>query len=517
VSLVTDSPETPSRSWLQRALANPALGWAIVVIGIILRLRRYLEDRGLMHDDALLANNIFSKSFAQLLRPLDTGDQAAPVGFLVLQKCAVVLFGHGEHVLRLIPFLAAVIVLLLFFLIVRRISGNAVAIMAIAVMSLAEPLVRYCAEAKQYSTDVLWVTVALALAMAAESVGSISALAAIGAILLWFSHPLLFVLGAIGLTLFISHLRTRRYKLARADAVMGIIWLASFGANYLLISRYYVASDSLHQYWVNQDAFGPLPDSLHNLLWYPRTIVGLFNYPLGILPSHHSRTAASAIACVAAGMSIAGLFMMWQRSRRIAGILIIALSLAIAASALQRYPLAERLTLFCAPLIVLPLAFALGNPWWQRNLARVLCWSATCAIIFLYPIYIQAKYVLHPEVRYDAKPAIQYVKTHWQPGDSIYLHWGSDVLGHYYLKADPVLSPPADQLITGTYEKNPDAREKTYADDLLKVQGRARVWVIFSMDPIKDRQMIEQILDHRGKRLAHERFNGSTADLYDLR
>jgi hypothetical protein len=36
------------------------------------------------------------------------------------------------------------------------------------------------------------------------------------------------------------------------------------------------------------------------------------------------------------------------------------------------------------------------------------------------------------------------------------------------------------------------------------------------MDPIKDRQMIEQILDHRGKRLDHERFNGSTADLYDL-
>ncbi len=172
--------------------------------------------------------------------------------------------------------------------------------------------------------------------------------------------------------------------------------------------------------------------------------------------------------------------------------------------------------MFCAPLVALPLAFALGIDWWRRNLARAGFWLALCAIIFLYPLYIQAKYVVHPEVRYDAKPAIHYVKDHWQAGDSLYLHWGSDVLGKYYLGADPVLSIPSGELVTGAYEKLPDAREKTYADDLLKVQGRSRVWIVFSMDPIKDRQMIEQILDHRGKRLDHERFNGSTADLYDL-
>ncbi|HEY1922414.1 MAG TPA: hypothetical protein VGG44_06585 [Tepidisphaeraceae bacterium] len=512
-----DSQETPSASWLGKALANPALGWLIVAIGIILRFRRYLEERGLMHDDALLANNIFSKSFTQLLRPLDTGDQAAPVGFLILQKCAVVLFGHDEHVLRLIPFLASIIVLPLFFLIIRRLAGNPTAIMAIAVMSFAEPLVRYSAEAKQYSTDVLWATVAISLAITANSVNSIAILAVVGAILIWFSHPLLFVLGGIGLTLFVAHLRAGKYKLLRADAVMGIVWLASFATNYLSITRYYVASDSLHAYWVNQEAFGPPPLSLHNLLWYPKTIVGLFNYPLGILPSHHSRTAANLIACVAVGTSIFGLLAMLRRSRRATGFLIGMIALALAASSLQRYPFAERLTLFCAPLMILPLAFSIGNPWWQRNLARTACWLAVCAVIFLYPLYIQAKYLLHPEVRYDAKPAVQYVKDHWQAGDSIYLHWGSDVLGHYYLKADPALALPGDQLITGIYEKNPDAREKTYADDLLKIQGRSRVWIVFSMDPIKDRQMIEQILDHRGKRLTHERFNGSTADLYDLR
>jgi len=489
----------------------------MVALGALLRLRRYLQDRGLMHDDALLANNIFSKSFAQLLRPLDLGNQAAPVGFLILQKCSVDLFGHDERALRLIPCLAAVIVLPLFFLTIRRIAGNPTATMAIAFLALAEPLVRYCAEAKQYSTDVLWTTVALALALSGDSASALAILALAGAILLWFSHALLFVLGGIGLTLFVSHLFLRKYRLAGLDVAMGIIWLASFAANYLLVSRYYVANDPLHLYWVNQNAFAPAPDSWRSFLWYPKTIVGLFNYPLGILPSDHSQSAARIIACAAVGMFVLGLFVMGRRSGRLLGCLMATMAIALAASASQRYPFAERLTLFCAPLIVLPLAFALGIGWWRRNLARAGFWLAVCAILFVYPLYIQAKYVIHPEVRYDAKPAIHYIKAHWREGDWLYLHWGSDVLGKYYLEADPELTIPSGQLVTGAYEETPTVRAQTYADDLLKVQGQARVWVVFSMGQAKDRPMFEQILDRRGKLLDREQFNGSTADLYDLR
>jgi 4-amino-4-deoxy-L-arabinose transferase-like glycosyltransferase len=429
----------------------------------------------------------------------------------------VSLFGHDEHALRLVPFLAAVAVLPLFFRMVRRMSGNPTAIVAIALIALAEPLVRYCAEAKQYSTDVLWTTVAVTLALGAESVGGVWALAIAGAILIWFSHPLVFVLGGIGLTLFLRHLVVKKYRLVVAETFMAVLWLASFGVNYLLISRYYVASDWLHDYWVNQHSFAPIPDSVRNLLWYPKTLISLFDYPLGILPTNHSPHAGRIIAWAAVGVFIVGIIVMWRRYRPALGYLLGTMALALIASGLQRYPLEERLTLFCAPLVVLPLAFALGLDWWRQNLPRAAAWLAICAVIFLYPLYIQAKYVVHPEVRYDAKPAIQYVKAHWQPGDLLYLHWGSDVLGKYYLKSDPALNVPPDQLITGVYEKTPADREKTYAGDLLKVQGRPRVWIVFSMDPIKDRQMIEQILDRRGKRLVHERFNGSTADLYDLR
>lgn len=488
----------------------------MVVLGTLLRLRRFLQDRGLMHDDAQLASNIFSKSFAQLFRPLDIGGQAAPVGFLILQKCSIVLFGHGELAIRLIPFLAAVIVLPLFFLTIRRIAGNRTAFMATALLALAEPLVRYSAEAKQYSTDVFWTTVALALALGADSIRTVAILGVVGAVLLWFSHPLLFVLGGIGLTLFIGHLHNRKYELAWADVAMGVVWLASFGVNYLLISRYYVANDYLRTYWEKLAAFAPAPDSLRGMIWYPGAIIHLFNYPLGILPGDDSQNVARVISAVAVAVFIFGCFVMGRRCGRMLGFMTLTILLAITASALQRYPFAERLTLFCAPLVVLPLALALGIGWWWRKPVRAILWLLLFAILFLYPIYIQAKYAVHPEVRYDAKPAINYVKAHWQAGDSLYLHWGSDVLGTYYLNADPALAIPPGDLIKGIYESNPDTRHQRYADDLVQLRGRRRVWIIFSMAP-QDRPIVEQIFKQHGRLLDHEQFNGSTADLYDLR
>jgi hypothetical protein len=494
----------------------------LVAMGILLRLRRYLQDRGLMHDDAQLATNIFSKSLAQLLRPLDLGDQAAPAGFLVLQKCAVTAFGHGEGAIRLVPFLASVIVLPVFFLGIRRIAGRTIATAGTAWLALAEPLVRYSSEGKQYSTDVLWATVVLALALAADSLPALAVLGAAGAVLLWFSHPLLFVLGGIGTVLLVQHLRQGKGKLACADAAMGILWLASFAANYLLISRYYVSNDFLRIYWQKQDAFAPLPRSPSDWLWYPKTIVELFHYPLGILPSGISQGVLFALAdrvilFTAVAVLALGCFIMARRSKRAMGFVVLTLSLTLAASALQRYPFAERLTLFFAPLFVLPLAFAVGTEGWRQNPPLAALPWLLGAILLVYPVYIQAKYLIHPEVRYDAKPAILYLKAHWQAGDAVYLHWGSNVLGNYYLAAQPALAVPRGDLIDGAFHPNPSIRPRLLADDLLQLGGRARVWIVFSMGAAGDQQFIEQTLDRRGKLLDHQQFNGSVIDLYDMR
>src|SRR3990172_8968599 len=76
--------------------------WGIVLLGIILRLRQYLVDRSFWADEASLAVNIADRNYSELLGLLDY-QQAAPVGFLYVEKTLITVFGNHDYVLRLFP------------------------------------------------------------------------------------------------------------------------------------------------------------------------------------------------------------------------------------------------------------------------------------------------------------------------------------------------------------------------------------------------------------------------------
>ena len=104
---MNNEPRAESRVW----------GWAIglvAVIGVGLRVRALFANRSLWLDEAMLALNICGRSFAGLLAPLDY-DQGAPIGFLMLERLAVVVFGPTELALRLVPFFASIAALALAF------------------------------------------------------------------------------------------------------------------------------------------------------------------------------------------------------------------------------------------------------------------------------------------------------------------------------------------------------------------------------------------------------------------
>ena len=86
-----------------KLMAKPErIGWLLVAVGIILRIRQYLANRSLWGDETSLAVNIVSRSFIGLTEPLGF-HQAAPVGFLFIEKILILLFGNTEYILRLFP------------------------------------------------------------------------------------------------------------------------------------------------------------------------------------------------------------------------------------------------------------------------------------------------------------------------------------------------------------------------------------------------------------------------------
>src|SRR5438093_13203620 len=103
-------PQTPTNGvmaedYLDQHFAT--LAGAIIIVGIVLRVRQYLFDRSLWFDETLLSLNIIHRHLSELLGRLDS-HQGAPVGFLMLSRLAVDAFGTSEYALRLVPFLAGV-------------------------------------------------------------------------------------------------------------------------------------------------------------------------------------------------------------------------------------------------------------------------------------------------------------------------------------------------------------------------------------------------------------------------
>src|SRR3984893_4310451 len=113
----------------------------IMVFGALLRLTQFLSNRSLWLDEAKLALNIVNRSFVQLCEPLDYG-QGAPVGFLMLERSAVHLFGSGEYALRLFPFLSGMISLLLFYQLAKQSVPRAAPI-AMGLFATSAPLIYY--------------------------------------------------------------------------------------------------------------------------------------------------------------------------------------------------------------------------------------------------------------------------------------------------------------------------------------------------------------------------------------
>src|SRR5436190_14723238 len=91
----------------------------LMILGIACRLCQYLSRRSFWHDEAMLILNVREKTPAQFFGALDTlprHPQAAPPGFVLLEKAALHAWGGSELSLRL-P--AQVFGLLTMFLLAR--------------------------------------------------------------------------------------------------------------------------------------------------------------------------------------------------------------------------------------------------------------------------------------------------------------------------------------------------------------------------------------------------------------
>ncbi|HYC00936.1 MAG TPA: hypothetical protein VEC57_17515 [Candidatus Limnocylindrales bacterium] len=485
---------------------------ALIVLGVGLRLRQLCTWRSLWMDEAMLAVNVVERSAAALAQPLEY-NQGAPLGFLLMQKAAVLMLGLQDWTLRLLPFAASVVALVLMARVATSWLGGA-GLLAVGLLAVGTPVVEYSTEAKQYAVDVaaalalLWATMPWLdgerwrHATTPPTWSRRWVVVPVGAIAVWCSHPAAFGLCGTAAVVIAAAARQRR---ALPIAVAAITtWAASAALLYWLSLETLASNSALLQYW--RGAFWPAGEA-GSLSWL-RDAVRAFIAQVGALQP----------ASWAAGLAVVGVASQVRRSPPIAMLFTAPLLAAVVASAAGKYPFSGRLLLFAVPCLYLAVAAgvrALASAAARAHRAAGVAVAASLTVVVLYsPVGGALRSALQPRAPEDLRPALEHLLRRLESSDRVYVYYGAKPAFRFYAHALPL---PKDGVALGRAHRGDPA---AYAGELDAAAPQGRLWLVFAHEcptcAVPERSVLIRHLEARGRRLDAYETNGAGVYLYEI-
>lgn len=456
--------------------ASATLGSAIVAVifvGAALRLWQYAANTSLWTDEIALAKGVLALDLRDLLTKPLPYNQVAPKGFLLVQKLVVGALGPSDYALRLFPLACSLISLGVFGRFAVRALEGVAPLAAVTLFATAAPLINSGALVKQYSTDVcvavlLW---QLAYALASQPVTLYRAgwAALLGSTLVWFSHPGVLMITALGATL-AAWPPGDPTKTAPRLALVPV--LVCWGASSLVAVIVAFGStepgtrEYLSQFW--SDGFAPLsPWRYLHTFWPLDQLRALFGRGPGLT------CLAYPLPVMYIVLTAVGFAVLWRQHRRTGALLLAPVVFALAAAVIRQYPFSDRLILFLVPAFMLAIAAAVeGVRKFLWPFSRPLGVLATIGILLpaVYPVAAKppAYYTEH------MKPVLSYVRDRRQPGDGIYVYYGAAPAITFY---DLRYGLGRSEYAVGGCHRGDSRR---YLRELDTFRGRSRVWVLLT-------------------------------------
>jgi 4-amino-4-deoxy-L-arabinose transferase-like glycosyltransferase len=462
--------------------------WAIITIGVFLRLFHYFNNRSLWEDEIYLSTGIVKLHISQLVHQSLDFQQKAPIGYLLVVKIFTMIFGPREMGLRLFPLICGIASLFVFWKVARYFFGNLGVLVCVGILALAPPLVYHSVEAKQYAVE-LFATILLLYTYTRYNkradIRSLFIWGLWGAVIAWFSYSSVFIMAGLAFTMGLNYLIKKEWKTIFKLAVPFAIWFGSFAVNYIIFTQKDAHTGWLVYFFVNHDAFMPLSGDA--VRWLMDHFAGFFNYPLGLswiveYKQGIFHQLLYRMAWVPIIFSLLGIYYLLKNDRKLLVLIVSTFLIVFAASVIKLYPFHERLTVFLAPLVILLLAAGCEVEFTGRIFKNAWRWALVLlmltgpaensfAAVFNTGLFGDYKKSYHRE-------AFTYLNNHFRPGDTVYVYWNDLPAWRFYKRVYPFKYSAFEGTDFRYISHNFNEYFAKLDTEIKPFMGKKRVWVV---------------------------------------
>jgi len=405
------------------------IAFLILAIGIVLRVVVYLQNRNLFIDEANVARNIFERTYAELLSPLNYEQYAAPL-FVWLLKFSTQCLGYSEYAYRIFPLLAGIGALYTGMLLFKEFVSFKALWYPLFFLASFFVFVRFSGELKQYGSDMLLTNLLVLLSLKTDilkitSLRFILLLGIVGSLAIWLSMPVVFILFSVGVYYFVVCINAKNYKKLLPLFTVAFIWLLQFLTYYITVLKQQANSDYLQNYHAGF-FIHLLPhtkdECLHN--WY------LMRDQLITIGGGTFLAWTFNLA-----LMIWGAYALIKQKKAIAILIILPLVVTYFASAFHQYAFVERLMLFIMPLLMVLLVYGLQQ---LLNLNLWPVFLVTVIVCILNGANHQNLDLFYKQMQFEEITSeLEFVKQNGITGNQLYVNHGARPAFIYYTQIHP--------------------------------------------------------------------------------
>lgn len=419
------------------------IGIFIILAGIAVSIFMNCVGRSLWLDEAYLVSSLKNRSLWTLTAtPLDY-IQSAPVIYLYIVKVCMLLFGDTEGVLRLFSIISFVLTIFLTWYVAKYLFRCRYAVLCAAFVANIDFLLRYSNVLKPYVSECVWVLLVLAVYAAyQEEKLSWWGMMLLYMVFIWAANPVCFFIGGVLTCEFLYGIFQKNYKKMLKSIVSGIGIGCSFIVYYLYWLRSAATDDFMQKYWVN-DRFPFFPASREDIAlgWkLIRRMVATSNEELRFL-----------VIALIVGAFVIGM----KEKNKYSQVILIGFILALFASSLYMFPVADRLWCFSYPIYAI-LSFYFIDAMLLKEGER----RAEIFAVFLMGLMIITNSGIqtyrHADNVYwegnEVNPLLSYVQEHVTEDEKVYVFYNSIPVVTYKngYGINKIGNVAADNIIWGT-------------------------------------------------------------------